>query len=235
MKIRCDVCDQAEASVFCYADEAALCHGCDLHVHRANKLAGKHSRFSLIQPIKKDSPRCDICQERRALVFCQQDRAIICRECDISIHETNEHTQKHSRFLLTGVKLSSTCFSSQTSSSSHGCDAAMDVKTGSSHACSKKPKIAVKAISSHSAEKAAPSTSNYKVEDGQASDGGSFSTSSISEYLETLPEWCLEEFLDPSAVANHFCKLNAICESESGEPARIVRHNQTWQHLEICR
>ena len=62
MKIRCDVCDQAEASVFCYADEAALCHGCDLHVHRANKLAGKHSRFSLIQPMKKDSPRCDICQ-----------------------------------------------------------------------------------------------------------------------------------------------------------------------------
>ena len=62
MKIRCDVCDQAEASVFCSADEAALCHGCDLHVHRANKLAGKHSRFSLLQPIKIDSPLCDICQ-----------------------------------------------------------------------------------------------------------------------------------------------------------------------------
>ncbi|CAK9315923.1 unnamed protein product [Citrullus colocynthis] len=210
MKIRCDVCDQAEASVFCYADEAALCHGCDLHVHRANKLAGKHSRFSLLHPIKKDSPRCDICQERRALVFCQQDRAILCRECDISIHEANEHTQKHNRFLLTGVKLSSTCYSYQTSSSSNGCDPAMDVKTGSSNACSKRPKMVANEISSsHSAEKATPSTSNYKVEDGQAlSDGGSFSTSSISEYLETLPGWCVEEFLDPSAAANRFCKFN---------------------------
>ncbi|KAL0561124.1 hypothetical protein IC582_001544 [Cucumis melo] len=222
MKIRCDVCDQTEASVFCYADEAALCHACDLHVHRANKLAGKHSRFSLLQPIKKDSPPCDICQERRALVFCQQDRAILCRECDISIHETNEHTQKHNRFLLTGVKLSSTCFSYQTSSSSNGCDidAPMDVKTGSSNAsCSKRPKMAAKdqqISTSHSAEKATPpSTSNHLVDqDGQAlSDGGSFSTSSISEYLETLPGWCVEEFLDPSAAAaaaaaaNRFCKL----------------------------
>ncbi|XP_023531436.1 B-box zinc finger protein 20-like isoform X1 [Cucurbita pepo subsp. pepo] len=210
MKIRCDVCDQAEASVFCSADEAALCHGCDLHVHRANKLAGKHSRFSLLQPIKIDSPLCDICQERRALVFCQQDRAILCRECDISIHGTNEHTQKHNRFLLTGVKLSSTSFSYQTSSSSNGYNAAMDVKTRSSHACSKSPKMAAhETSSSPSAEKAAPSTSNYKVEDGQASDGGSFSTSSISEYLETLPGWCVEEFLDPStAAANRFCKFN---------------------------
>lgn len=148
-------------------------------------------------------------QERRALVFCQQDRAILCRECDISIHEANEHTQKHNRFLLTGVKLSSTCYSHQTSSSSNGCDAAMDVKTGSSNACSKRPKMAANEISSsHSAEKATPSTSNYKVEDGQAlSDGGSFSTSSISEYLETLPGWCVEEFLDPSAAANRFCKV----------------------------
>ncbi|XP_022135716.1 B-box zinc finger protein 20 isoform X2 [Momordica charantia] len=202
MKIRCDVCDKAEAAVFCSADEAALCHGCDLQVHQANKLAGKHSRFSLLQPIVTESPICDICQERRALVFCQQDRAILCRECDISIHEANEHTQKHSRFLLTGVKLSPTCFSYQTSSSSDGCDAGMDVKTGSSHACSKRPKTATKEISSsHSAEKAAPSTSNYKAEDGQASDGGSLSTSSISEYLETLPGWCVEEFLDPSAAA----------------------------------
>lgn len=151
-----------------------------------------------------------VLQERRALVFCQQDRAILCRECDISIHEANEHTQKHSRFLLTGVKLSSTCFSYQTSSSSNGCDAAMDVKTGSSHACSKRPKTATKEISSfRSAEKAAPSTSNYKAEDGQASDGGSLSTSSISEYLETLPGWCVDEFLDPSAAAaaNRFCKV----------------------------
>ncbi|CAF2146150.1 unnamed protein product [Brassica napus] len=102
MKIWCDVCDKEEASVFCCADEAALCNGCDRHVHFANKLAGKHLRFSLTSPTPKDAPLCDICGERRALLFCQEDRAILCRECDIPIHQANEHTKKHNRFLLTG-------------------------------------------------------------------------------------------------------------------------------------
>ena len=64
MKIWCDVCDKEEASVFCCADEAALCNGCDRHVHFANKLAGKHQRFSLTSPTFKDAPLCDICGVR---------------------------------------------------------------------------------------------------------------------------------------------------------------------------
>ncbi|KAL0325795.1 UNVERIFIED_CONTAM: B-box zinc finger protein 21 [Sesamum radiatum] len=95
MKIQCDVCDKDEASFFCVADEAALCAACDHRVHHANKLAGKHQRFSLHHPSPKQAPLCDICQERRAFLFCQQDRAILCRECDIPIHNANEHTQKH--------------------------------------------------------------------------------------------------------------------------------------------
>ncbi|KAK8706643.1 hypothetical protein V6N13_050198 [Hibiscus sabdariffa] len=107
MKIWCDVCDKEEAVVFCSADEAALCGHCDGRVHHANKLAGKHTRFSLLHPTTlKQSPLCDICKEKRAFVFCQQDRAILCRECDVPIHKANEYTKKHSRFLLTGVKLS---------------------------------------------------------------------------------------------------------------------------------
>ncbi|KAK1303174.1 B-box zinc finger protein 20 [Acorus calamus] len=109
MKIQCDVCGGAEqATVFCCADEAALCGGCDLRVHHANKLAGKHRRFSLRNPTSpSDSPRCDICQERRAILFCQEDRAILCSECDSPIHTANPLTQKHNRFLLTGVRVSS--------------------------------------------------------------------------------------------------------------------------------
>lgn len=55
------------------------------------------------------------------MVFCQEDRAILCRECDDSIHKANEHTQKHNRFLLSGVKLSplEASFSYQTSTSSN--------------------------------------------------------------------------------------------------------------------
>lgn len=62
MKIQCAVCDKVEASVFCPADEAALCHSCDRTIHRANKLATKHARFSLHYPTSKDFPLCDICQ-----------------------------------------------------------------------------------------------------------------------------------------------------------------------------
>lgn len=62
MKIQCDVCNKDDASVFCTADEAALCDTCDHRVHHANKLASKHQRFSLIHPSSKQLPVCDICQ-----------------------------------------------------------------------------------------------------------------------------------------------------------------------------
>lgn len=76
MKIRCDVCEKAEASVFCSADEAALCDSCDRHVHHANKLATKHSRFSLIHPSSsKQSPLCDICQVRTCVTI---RKSVIC-------------------------------------------------------------------------------------------------------------------------------------------------------------
>ncbi|OWM80893.1 B-box zinc finger protein 20-like isoform X1 [Punica granatum] len=112
MKIQCDVCSKKAAVVFCAADEAALCSGCDHHVHHANKLAFRHPRLSLLEPPANCSeqaphaPVCDICQERRAVLFCQQDRAVLCKDCDVPIHTSNDHTQNHSRYLLTRVKLS---------------------------------------------------------------------------------------------------------------------------------
>ena len=48
MKVQCDVCEKAEATVICCADEAALCEQCDEKVHAANKLAGKHQRVAIL-------------------------------------------------------------------------------------------------------------------------------------------------------------------------------------------
>ncbi|XP_006652591.1 B-box zinc finger protein 20-like [Oryza brachyantha] len=110
MKVQCDVCAAEAASVFCCADEAALCDACDRRVHSANKVAGKHRRFSLLQPSSscaQKPPLCDICQEKRGFLFCKEDRAILCRECDVAVHTTSELTRRHGRFLLTGVRLSS--------------------------------------------------------------------------------------------------------------------------------
>jgi hypothetical protein len=48
-------------------------------------------------------------QERRGLVFCVEDRAILCADCDEPIHSANDLTAKHTRFLLVGAKLSTRC------------------------------------------------------------------------------------------------------------------------------
>jgi hypothetical protein len=48
----------------------------------------------------------DVVQEKRGLLFCKDDRAILCRDCDVSVHTASELTMRHTRFLLTGVWLS---------------------------------------------------------------------------------------------------------------------------------
>ncbi|XP_019450769.1 PREDICTED: B-box zinc finger protein 20-like [Lupinus angustifolius] len=178
MKIQCDVCHKEEASVFCSSDEAALCHACDNHIHHINKLARKHTRFSLHNTISKHTPICDICQEMHAYVFCREDRAIICTKCDLSIHEVNEHTQKHNRFFLTGVKLGASSTDSTSSLCSNDTASASEIRTSSSK------------------------TNNI------SSETGSVSTSSISEYLtETIPGYCMEDLLDASFAPNGFYNI----------------------------
>ncbi|XP_044498086.1 B-box zinc finger protein 22-like [Mangifera indica] len=104
MKIQCNVCEAAEAKVLCCADEAALCWECDDKVHAANKLASKHQRVPLSSS-STQMPKCDICQETAGFFFCLQDRALLCRKCDVAIHTANTFVSAHQRFLLTGVKV----------------------------------------------------------------------------------------------------------------------------------
>ncbi|CAN8295381.1 unnamed protein product [Cochlearia groenlandica] len=104
MKIQCDVCEKSPATVICCADEAALCPKCDIEVHAANKLASKHQRLHL-NSLPTKFPRCDICQEKAAFIFCVEDRALLCRDCDESIHLANSPSANHQRFLATGIKV----------------------------------------------------------------------------------------------------------------------------------
>ncbi|KAL0369112.1 UNVERIFIED_CONTAM: B-box zinc finger protein 21 [Sesamum calycinum] len=231
MKIQCDVCEKDEASLFCVADEAALCTACDHRVHHANKLAGKHQRFSLHHPSPKQAPLCDICQERRAFLFCQQDRAILCRECDVPIHMANEHTQKHARFLLTGVKLSATAaLYSASQSSAESASSTLtnnNVSDAGSNFKSQEPKnkpaptvpptcapSTAKGTTGQSTQAAGGQRSgNVEEVMNEGNLNGSISASSISEYLiEMLPGWHVEDFLDsssdpsPSPSPYGFCK-----------------------------
>ncbi|CAL4965888.1 unnamed protein product [Urochloa decumbens] len=112
MKVLCSACEAAEARVLCCADEAALCERCDRDVHAANRLAGKHHRLPLLHPHAAGAaaaapgpPSCDICQESRAYFFCVEDRALLCRACDVAVHAANAFVSAHRRFLLTGVQV----------------------------------------------------------------------------------------------------------------------------------
>ncbi|KAL8141299.1 hypothetical protein V2J09_007320 [Rumex salicifolius] len=104
MKIQCNVCEVAEATVLCCADEAALCSACDEKIHAANKLASKHPRVPLANS-SSHMPKCDICQDTIGYFFCLEDRALLCRKCDIAIHNANPYVSSHQRFLLTGVRV----------------------------------------------------------------------------------------------------------------------------------
>ncbi|KAI4376073.1 hypothetical protein MLD38_013867 [Melastoma candidum] len=204
MKIMCDVCGHRETSVFCSADEAALCNGCDRRVHGANKLASQHKRHALSRFTRQESPLCDVCQESHALFFCREDRAILCRGCDLHIHTVNEYTRRHDRFLLTGVKISLSASLYQASPSSYGLGDADPT------------------IGQHDQRVTWPSQSPVKTEI-QTSSGYSESasgpmafhdnhgnaTSSISEYFtKTLPGWRVDDFLDPHPQQlNGYCKV----------------------------
>ncbi|KAL9252930.1 B-box zinc finger protein 24-like protein [Drosera capensis] len=104
MKIQCDVCERNPATVICCADEAALCGKCDVEVHAANKLASKHQRLQL-HLLSSKLPSCDICQEKTAFIFCVEDRALFCQDCDESVHMTSTLAMNHQRYLATGIKV----------------------------------------------------------------------------------------------------------------------------------
>lgn len=156
-------------------------------------------------------------QERRAFLFCQQDRAILCRDCDIPIHTANEHTQKHNRFLLTGVKLSatSTLYTSSVSKSNpNGCDSSVPVPDANKSI--KKTVVSVAPVNSNPPSNSEISTSSAVTNSNggnsviAANECGTVSASSISEYLEMLPGWHVEDLLDSSSDPLGFCKVR-VC------------------------
>lgn len=52
-----------------------------------------------------------VCQEKAAFIFCVEDRALFCRDCDEAIHVADALSGNHQRYLATGIRvaLSSIC------------------------------------------------------------------------------------------------------------------------------
>ncbi|XP_062164427.1 zinc finger protein CONSTANS-LIKE 4-like isoform X2 [Alnus glutinosa] len=87
----CDSCKSATAKLFCRADSAFLCVGCDCKVHAANKLASRHARVWV----------CEVCEQAPAHVTCKADAAALCVTCDRDIHSANPLSRRHERIRVT--------------------------------------------------------------------------------------------------------------------------------------
>ena len=52
-----------------------------------------------------DELACDVCQMNPVYVMCYEDRAFLCRSCDVNIHSANGSAAKHQRFLFTNTRV----------------------------------------------------------------------------------------------------------------------------------
>lgn len=167
-------------------------------------------------------------------MFCQQDRAILCKECDLPIHSANDHTKKHSRFLLTGTKLSATAATPHPSPPSNPKTQSSSKNPVLVDSCNASQPIVVAKNNISPSTVPAPPTSNNK---GAGSVGGSLVaneeasgfTSSISEYLtKTIPGWQVEDFLDSPSVPFGFSKVCNMILNYAAVPFGFI-----WVHLNL--
>nr|AJR28659.1 CONSTANS-like 1 protein [Thespesia populneoides] len=83
----CDTCRSAACTVYCRADSAYLCAGCDARVHAANRVASRHERVWV----------CEACERAPAALLCKADAASLCTTCDAEIHSANPVACRHQR------------------------------------------------------------------------------------------------------------------------------------------
>lgn len=83
----CDTCGSAACTVYCRADSAYLCAGCDSRIHAANRVASRHERVWV----------CEACERAPAAFLCKADCASLCTTCDADIHSANPLARRHHR------------------------------------------------------------------------------------------------------------------------------------------
>ncbi|KAB2634042.1 COL domain class transcription factor [Pyrus ussuriensis x Pyrus communis] len=97
----CDTCRAAACTVYCRADSAYLCSGCDATIHAANRLASRHERVWV----------CEACERAPAAFLCKADAASLCTACDADIHSANPLARRHQRVPI--LPISGCLYSSQ--------------------------------------------------------------------------------------------------------------------------
>ncbi|KAG6514772.1 zinc finger protein HD1-like [Zingiber officinale] len=94
----CDACRTAPSAVYCRADAAFLCGGCDARVHGANRVASRHERVWV----------CEACEVAPAALACRADAAALCVACDAEVHSANPLARRHQRVPILPIPLPAT-------------------------------------------------------------------------------------------------------------------------------
>ncbi|KNC46156.1 uncharacterized protein AMSG_00274 [Thecamonas trahens ATCC 50062] len=86
----CEVCEEAEATLYCQQDDARLCKECDAEIHSANKLVQRHTRSEL-GAVPLAFGDCAYHPGNSVEYFCPIDHVPVCVHCKmIGSHASGE-------------------------------------------------------------------------------------------------------------------------------------------------
>lgn len=130
----------------------------------------------------------NILQETVGYFFCLEDRALLCRKCDVAIHTANSFVSAHRRFLLTGVRVDLDATEAHLSSSLGKTHTAEKMSELENSSLSKRTN---QVSSTNHSSKSVPVQASVRgdVPSSKLPLAGGYSTGSISQ-------WQLDEFID---------------------------------------
>lgn len=160
-----------------------------------------------------------ILQEKSAFFFCLEDRALLCRDCDVSIHSATALSSAHQRFLVPGTRVALEALSNSSPAPQETATSEelarhplSSIINGTATNSSKSPSVSYKqssyytptpSFTSPSSGKTSVITSNKSVgmSNTSASHQSVSSTqakrTSITEFLsDAIPNWRVDELLN---------------------------------------
>eukprot|EP00976_Prorocentrum_cordatum_P109420 1195015-Prorocentrum_minimum.AAC.2 len=147
---------------------------------------------------------CPVLQDANAYVVCRQDRAFLCRRCDISVHSATKLAQKHQRFLLTGVTIALQPHGSNNSEESASAEASDEGGKCGSEGSGGEPSSSKSNLSHPQLvpDLGYPASSS---DNGKQKQYGKSSKFDKSMMATSVPHWRVDELLDIPGLADGYC------------------------------
>ncbi|KAH1218280.1 B-box zinc finger protein 22 [Glycine max] len=171
-------------------------------------------------------------QEALGYFFCLEDRALLCRKCDVAIHTANAYVSGHQRFLLTGVRVGLEAIDPGASLTSLKSDSGEKVSDTKSSSVSRKVSTV-------------PQPSNYnEVLPIEVGGVGEFPPAKVSfgggSTDGNISQWTIDEFIGLNEFSQHYDYMEGSSRSSDSSFVRDCRlygsapslmHTHTHTHI----